>query len=128
MPKIRFDKADTVERVTLRLDKDTALYYRKRAKEKGTTLSEFLRQAVMQGMIAESALDIEFRMKMMLDEINHYKENSVNLTIPENIVMSMYTCESILSKIVEQRNIQELYDAQDSAKERIKREKRASHV
>lgn len=128
MPRVGKTKSDTVEIITLRLDKDTALYYRKRAKERGTTLSDFLRQTVVQGMIAETALDIEQRMRSVLAEMGQKSGGGGAATLPENVLMSLYTSEYLLTAIVEARNIQELYDAQNKAKAKIKREKGSSDV
>lgn len=122
MPKIFKIKSDTVEIITLRLDKDTALYYRKRAKERGTTLSDFIRQTVVQGMISETALDIEQRMREVLSEIGLSGKGNV-VSLPEPVLRSIFLTEEILTKILEAKNIQDLYDAQDKVTAKLNKEK-----
>jgi hypothetical protein len=123
MPKKPANGEDGSKFIGLRLDRDTAAYYSKRAKERGTTLSEFLRTMIVQGMIAETALDVEQRMRVMLAEMQIQTGGGGSAKLPENALMSIYTSEQLLTKIVEARNPQDLYDAQDRAKAKIKREK-----
>jgi hypothetical protein len=108
MPKKPANGEDGSKFIGLRLDRDTAAYYSKRAKERGTTLSEFLRTMIVQGMIAEMQIQTG---------------GGGSAKLPENALMSIYTSEQLLTKIVEARNPQDLYDAQDRAKAKIKREK-----
>ena len=123
MPKTTKDTADGSKFVGLRLDRDTAAYYSKRAKERGTTLSDFLRNMIVQGMIAETALDVEQRMREMIGELQVRAGGGGTAQLPENALLSIYTTEQLLTKIVEQRNVQDLYDAQDKARAKLKREK-----
>lgn len=123
MPKPTKDTADGSKFVGLRLDRDTAAYYSKRAKERGTTLSDFLRNMIVQGMIAETALDVEQRMRDMIGELQVRAGGGGTAQLPENALLSIYTTEQLLTKIVEQRNVQDLYDAQDKARAKLKREK-----
>jgi hypothetical protein len=74
-------------------------------------------------MIAETALDVEQRMRVMLAEMQIQTGGGGSAKLPENALMSIYTSEQLLTKIVEARNPQDLYDAQDRAKAKIKREK-----
>lgn len=123
MAKPKKSVADDVQIVTMRLDKETATYYRRRANERGVSLSDFLRNMIVQGMIAETALDVEQRMRAMLDEMQLRAAGVGSAKLPENALLSIYTSEQLLTKIVEVRNVQDLYDAQDKAKARIKRER-----
>lgn len=122
MPKLTKTAIETGEVVSIRLDRETALYYRRRANEKGISLSEFLRNSIVQGMVAECVLDVEQRMKSVLVEMNEISQSTQQPAIPESLILSIYTCENLLSKIVGGTNIQELYEAQDKAKERLKKE------
>jgi len=111
----------------LLLDHDTALYYRKRAKEQGSTLSDFLRRTLVQGMIADTAQEIEERLLGVIAKSGANGGESRAVSIPENVLMSIYTSEQLLTAIVEARDIQQLYAAQDRARARIRRENGASH-
>jgi hypothetical protein len=123
MAKAKRSVADDVQIVTMRLDKETATYYRRRANERGVSLSDFLRNMIVQGMSAETAIDVEQRMRAMLDEMQLRAAGGGSAKLPENALLSIYTSEQLLTKIVEVRNVQDLYDAQDKAKARIKRER-----
>lgn len=128
MPRKSSYQTRAGQTVNFRLDEDTALYYRKRAKEDGKTLSEFLRGMLVQGMIAESALDIEQRMRALITEMHAKNGASVHTQIPENVLQSIYTSEFLLTAIVEAKDIQQLYAAQDKATARIKKEREASNA
>lgn len=127
MPKIGRVKEDHVRHINLLLDHDTALYYRKRAKEQGSTLSDFLRRTLVQGMIADTAQEIEERLLGVIAKSGANGGESRAVSIPENVLMSIYTSEQLLTAIVEARDIQQLYAAQDRARARIRRENGASH-
>ena len=123
MSKYRANTDNNSKLISFRLDRDTADYYSKRAKERGTTLSDYLRQIMTQGMIAESVLDVEQRMRAIVTEFGQTAGNGGTGGFPENVLMSIYTSEFLLTAIIEARNIQELYDAQDKAKVRIQKER-----
>lgn len=78
---------------------------------------------IVQGMIAETALDVEQRMRTLIGEMQVNAGGGGSAKLPENALLSIYTSEQLLTKIVEARNVQDLYEAQDKAKARIKREK-----
>lgn len=123
MPKLKQSSQGLTQIIPVRMDRDTISYYRQRANEKGVSLSEFLRQNIVQGMIAESAADIEQRLQAMSAELTEKASGVGTLAIPESVLLSVYTCENILTKIIEARNIQELYDAQNRARDRLRTEK-----
>ena len=121
MAKPKTSVADDVQIVTMRLDKDTALYYRRRAKERGVSLSDFLRNLIVQGMIAENALDIEQRMRAMIGEMQLQAGSGDRADLPDSVLLSLFTSEALLTAIVEARNVQDLYAAQDRAKAKLQR-------
>lgn len=128
MAKLKANSDAPSQFVGLRLDRDTAQYYSKRAQERGSSLSEFLRNMIVQGMIADTALDVEQRLRAVLAEIGQPPQPADALRIPESVLQSIFTSEFLLSAIVESRNIQELYEAQNKARARIAREKGAGHA
>lgn len=121
MAKPKTSVSDDVQIVTMRLDKDTALYYRRRAKERGVSLSDFLRNLIVQGMIAENALDIEQRMRVMIGEMQLQGGSGGRADLPDSVLLSLFTSEALLTAIVEARNVQDLYAAQDRAKAKLQR-------
>lgn len=119
MPKIRNSDDSGSKFIGLRLDRDTAEFYSKRAKAAGTTLSGFLRNMIVQGMIAESAYEIEQRMRRLLDEIHAGGQTGDRAGIPDELLLSVFMSEYLLTAIIEARDIQKLYEAQDAAKARL---------
>ena len=116
-------QSDGSKIITMRLDRDTAAYYGKRAKERGMSVSEFLRSMVVQGMIAENAQEIEMRLQAMLAQFETAGGSGGKVALDEKARLSIYTSEALLSAIVQDRDVQRLYDAQNQAQARMKREK-----
>lgn len=111
-------------RFNIRLEDEVGDYYRRKAKEHGVSVSEHLRRLLTQGMIAETALEIEQRMRSLLDELSSMKGASYGaVEIPENVLKSIYLSEYLLTAIVEARDVQQLYAAQDKAAARVKQER-----
>jgi len=127
MPRPKGSGKGQTGRFNVRLDEDTAAFYRTKANEAGISMSEFLRQTLVQGIIAENALEFESRLKDIVAELRTNGSGNVQALILEEMQMSQYTCEALLTAIVEARDIQQLYQAQDKAKARIKKYKAAHH-
>lgn len=85
------------------------------------SLSDFLRNMIVQGMIAENALDIEQRMRAMIGEMQLQASSGGQAVLPDSALLSLFTSEALLTAIVEARNVQDLYAAQDRAKARLER-------
>lgn len=128
MAKLKANGSAPSQFVGLRLDRDTALYYSKRAQERGSSLSEFLRNMIVQGMIADTALEVEQRLRAVLAEMGQPPQSAEAPCIPDSVLLSIFTSEYLLSAIVESRNIQELYEAQNKARARIARDRGAGHA
>lgn len=105
--------------ITIRLDSDVEQFYRRKANEHGVALSEFLRQTLVQGVIAENVQEIEQRMRRLLDEIHAGGQTGDRAGIPDELLLSAFMSEYLLTAIVEARDIQKLYEAQDAAKARL---------
>ena len=80
------------------------------------SLSDFLRNMIVQGMIAENALDIEQRMRAIIGEMQLRASSGGQAALPDAALLSLFTSEALLTAIVEARNVQDLYSAQDRAK------------
>lgn len=119
MPKNQNSGDEGSKFIGLRLDRETAAFYSKRAKENGTTLSEFLRNMIVQGIISETAQEIEQRLRGLVDEIRLGGQTGGRAGISDELLLSVFTSENLLAAIVEARDIQKLYEAQDAAKARL---------
>lgn len=112
----------TIERLTVNVDKELAKYYRKIANNKGVSISGFIRESMMQGVIADNAYDFEKRMEAVLSNMRNMLGSKDFFVISKSGMKSIYVCENILAKIISAQNIQALYEAQDQAKKRISQE------
>ncbi len=120
MPRLRGTGKGVADRFTVRLDAEIAAYYRTKSNENGISISEYLRQTLVQGVIAENVQEIERRLQQLISKINGNSNSPAS--IPDNIALSILTSEEMLRAIIEQRDIQQLYAAQDRAKARLKRD------
>ena len=123
MPRTKGTGKGETERFNIRLDEDTARFYRTKANEHGVSISEYFRQTLVQGVISENVQDIEHRMRRLIDEIRTCSQTDCNVDIPDELLLSVFTSEYMLAAIVESKDIQKLYEAQDKAKEMLKRVK-----
>ena len=122
MKKPGKNTSESIERITIRLDKTLASYYRKLANTKGKSVAEFIRESMMQGVIADNAYDFEKRMQTALTNMQNMVACKNLFIISKSGMKSIYVCENILSKIIGDRNMQDLYDAQNRAIGRITQE------
>jgi len=127
MPKTGKPIGVKTPRITVRLDTETTLYYRKRAKENGVTLSEFLRRLIVNGMLSDTAIQSEKNMYAMLREMREISEVNPQATLPDSLLLSIFFCEHILAEIMGGKSIQSVYDAQNKAKERLFKERGIDH-
>lgn len=121
MPRKKGTGKGPTLRCNIRLDEHTSAYYRTKANEHGISLSEYLRQMLVQGVIAENVNEIEQRLKRTIAEINAAARSSQNGGAHDEMLLSVFTCEALLTAIVEARNPQELYSAQDVARAKLER-------
>lgn len=128
MPRLKGTGKGESDRVNVRFDKDTLAYYRRKANEHGVTISEYLRQILVQGVIAENVQEIESRLMGVFSRFGENLARERSARIPDEIVMSILTTEQLLIAIVEAKDPQELYRAQVRAREKLKRIKEAENV
>lgn len=121
MPRQKGTGKGQTDRFNIRLDEETAQFYKTKANEHGISISEFLRQTLIQGVISENVYEIEQRLKNVISELSENKQNNKKAHISDEMLLSIFTSEEILSDIVEARDTQKLYAAQDKAKLRLQR-------
>lgn len=114
-----FGKGETA-RANVRLDPDTLAFYKKRANEHGVSLSEHLRQILMQGVITQTVLAIESRLKQAGDEFAAKVSGVQGLnSMPIPLQRALLETHAMLTKIIEAQDIRALYEAQEIAKIRL---------
>lgn len=121
MPRQKGTSKGPTKPITLRLDDDTETFYKRKANEHGISLAEYLRQTLVQGVIAENVQDIEQRLRRLLDEIRTGGQGGGKVEIPDELLLSVFTAENMLAAIVEAKDVQQLYEAQNRAKAKLKR-------
>lgn len=122
------DKKETCTRFNIRLDEETANFYRLRAQHHRMNISEYLRRLLIHGVITENVHEIETRLRSLITEagLNHGSSSQGGLTDEERF--SLYFCEEVLSKIVEDKSVQRLYEVRDNVKKRLCRMKEEEGV
>lgn len=114
--------------ITIRLPPEEEVFYRRKANEHGVSLSAYLSKMLVAGVAAENVQDVEARLRSVIASIPASLQGGGIQALPENVRLSIYTSEYMLTAIVEARNPQELYAAQDKAKARIAKEKEKANV
>ncbi|RQU99049.1 hypothetical protein DF047_35735 [Burkholderia cenocepacia] len=125
MPRSSHASKGKSERITLRFDRPTNEFYRRKANEAGVPVAEFCRQILVRGIVNDNVEQIEKRLNALLAAIPnsaqatngqavHSGVNSSGL-LPTDLVRAIYLCREVLTTIVSDRNIQFLHQAQDRA-------------
>ena len=112
MPRLKGTGKGESERINIRLDPETARFYRAK---------EYLRQTLIQGVIAENVHEIEQRLLRVIEAGGHQERVASRTLLPDGVLLSIFTAESILSEIAEAQDVQRLYKAQDHAKAKLNR-------
>ena len=118
MPRPKGAGKGASEVIGLRLEKEVVAFYRAKANEAGLSLSQFLKQTLMAGLAADSFQRIEERLEGIVTGINGAVFQSKS-TLPEEAWKSMFLTEALVTRIVESRNPQDLYDAQLAANKKV---------
>lgn len=114
--------------ITIRLPEDEDVFYRRKANEAGLSLNGYLTKLLVEGAVAEKVHEFAEMMDQKISALTSVGSGGAVQTLPESVRMSIYTSEYMLTAIVEARNVQELYAAQDKAKARIAKEKEKGNV
>lgn len=120
MPRLKGSGKGLNKPITVRLPPDEEAFYRGRAQQNGMSLSAFLTKTLVAGAIAENMQEFEQRIQALIAKIPTESHGERGLISP-SIVLSVLTCEALLTAIVEAQDPQVLYRAQDAAREKVKR-------
>lgn len=123
MPKSKGSGKGLNKPITIRLPPEEEMFYRRKANENGMSLSAYLAKMLVAGVSAENVQDVEIRLRSVIASIPASLQGGGLQPLPENVRMSIYTSEYMLSAIVEARSPSDLYAAQDKAKARITKER-----
>ena len=91
MPRQKGTSKGPTKPITLRLDDDTETFYKRKANEHGISLAEYLRQTLVQGVIAENVQEIEERLRRVVAEINAAGAAGSTVQVPDDLLRRL--CE-----------------------------------
>ncbi len=121
MPRLKGTGKGPSARINIRLDEDVLAFYKRKANEHGVSTSEYLGRLLVQGVIAENVQEIEARLRGVMMEMQHVDGARSNMQLPDEVLLSVFAAENMLAAIVEAKDVQELYKAQDKAKAKLKK-------
>ncbi len=110
------------KRVTIRFDEEEREFYANEAQSKRQNISEYIRHLIVLGELYVNAKEIREDFKYTAAEIQKNWEN-IQAVIPDEVVLSLFTVEELLKKVVAGKNIQTYYEAQNNAQSRLERVK-----
>ncbi|CAM2163417.1 Mobilization protein [Burkholderia cepacia] len=131
MPRSSHASKGKSDRITLRFDKPTNDFYRRKANEAGIPVAEFCRQILVRGIVSENVEQIEKRLNALLATIPNSAQTSNGgppptggsfaAELPLDLVRAVFFCREVLTTIVSDRNIQFVHQAQDRAEAATKK-------
>jgi hypothetical protein len=120
MPKLRTGASLLGQPITIRLPADEEAFYRQQAARHRMPLSGFLAKMLVQGVIAENLLDVEERIGRLVASIPAELPTR-SAVVSDDLALSLFTCEALLTAIVQAQDYRTLYAAQDAAKAHLKK-------
>lgn len=122
MPKLKTPGQVLNKPISIRLPPDEEAFYRQQAAAHRMPLNGYLTKILVQGVAAENMLEFEERMQRLIAGIP-VEVRTASGSVPDDLALSVFTCEALLTAIVEAQDQQTLYAAQDAAKARMKKRK-----
>ncbi|WP_186166159.1 hypothetical protein [Burkholderia gladioli] len=138
MPRSSHAGKGKSDRITLRFDKPTNEFYRRKANEAGVSVSEYCRQVLAQGVTNDNVVQLEKRLTALLAlfpdpaKINGNQAsgapNGSGLMLPVEIVRATFFSREVLKAIASNQNKQTYYAAQEAAEAETQKLLGAAHV
>jgi hypothetical protein len=122
MPRIRSSEKTDGARITIRLDEESNLFYRAKAQKRGMSVSELLRQAVVEGIVSENIAEIESRLQAHIKSIAAVQSLVAEPALSRNVLNAIFTVEEALKEIVHQRDPQGWFSIQKRASDKVDKE------
>jgi len=119
MPRLKGSGPGPSKPIPIRLGEEELAFYKRKANEAGRPLATYLALLLKEGVIAESAAEIETRLRRVVNEAAALMTRPATASLPEEALLSIFTAEALLTAIVEQRDTQKLYEAQAAAKRKV---------
>lgn len=120
MPRPRGSGKGETARINIRLDQETEAFYKRKANESGVSLSQFLRDTLIQGIVAEGVIEIDARLQRKIDAAMEAADKLIQQrTMHVMLERAVLESHALLEKIVESQDVQALYRAQEIAKKRF---------
>lgn len=117
MPRTRGAGKRPTERFNIRMDEDTARFYRTKANEHGISLSLYLRFGARRDCWKRAGNRATASERCRLNPPQQRRgQGDGSMPIPEEFLLSVFTSEAM-----QKARMQKLYEAQDSAKAKLQR-------
>lgn len=104
--------------ITIRLPPDEFAWYKTQANIHGVPMNAHLTKLLVDGAVAGKVQEFEERMQRLIAQIPD-SVASKGAALPDAFLLSLLTCEAILSEIAQAQDQRVLYKAQDAAKQRL---------
>jgi len=137
MPRSSHASKGKSDRITLRFDRPTDQFYRRKANEAGIPVAEFLRQILVRGIVNDNVEQLEKRLNALLAVMPNPAQTSKSGSpgaggissgeLPPDLVRAVFLCREVLTTIISDRNVQLFHQAQDRAEAATKKLMGGSH-
>ena len=104
--------------ISVRLPIEEEAFYREEAGKAKMTLTAFITKRLIAGAILETGNDFEERVRTLIAEIPSLPTSSLS-GLDRASQLSLFTCEALLTAIVQAQNPKTVQAAQDAAKARL---------
>lgn len=118
MPRLAGTGKGRNQAITVRLPPDEFAWYKTQANMHGVPMNAYLSKLLVDGAVAGKVQEFEERMQRLIALIPESVSTGA-AAIPDPYLLSLLTCEAILSEIAGSQDTQVLYRAQDAAKQRL---------
>jgi len=122
MPRPRGSGKGETARINIRLDAETEAFYKRKANREGKSVSQFLRELLVQGVVMDNVVEIDMRLRTAMDDaVNEARRIMQQRSMHAALEKSILEIHAMLVQIVEARDVQAVYRAQEIAKARMEK-------
>lgn len=119
MPRAKGSGIGASTPVTVRLGADELAFFRREANLHGRPLATHIAMLLSEGVITQRVIEIESRLEALIRRFPDGLSSAAALPIPDELLFSVFVAEAMLVAIVEQRDTQALYAAQQVARRKV---------
>lgn len=120
MPRLRPSSAYDDSRITLRVDGEAYVFFRRQAKLQGKSLSDYLKTLLMDGLVNARVEEVEERLTRLVERIPDAGAAQTSQGISSEALLALFTIEAALEEILRQRDPAAWIKVLDKARRRLK--------